>query len=76
MGNKRQGEDEVDEIEGEEAAPLPSREAMSLIDPSIGPRFPLEPSIPPPLTSPGTVDAGAAEPIDPPPSTGPVTESE
>jgi hypothetical protein len=31
-----------DEIEQETAAPLPSREAMSIIDPSAGPKIPYE----------------------------------
>jgi hypothetical protein len=36
--------DEDDEIEQENAAPLPSREAMSIIDVTPGPKIPYEPA--------------------------------
>jgi hypothetical protein len=44
MGDKRERPRKIDddEIEQENAAPLPSREAMSIIDPTPGPKIPYE----------------------------------
>jgi hypothetical protein len=45
MGKKPQDPKNIDEdeIENETAAPLPSREAMSIIDPTPGPKIPYQP---------------------------------
>jgi hypothetical protein len=45
MGTKRQDPKNIneDEIENESAAPLPSREAMSIIDVTPGPKIPYQP---------------------------------
>jgi hypothetical protein len=45
MGTKPQDPKNIDEdeIENESAAPLPSREAMSIIDPTPGPKIPYQP---------------------------------
>jgi hypothetical protein len=46
LGKKQQDPDRKidDEIEQENAAPLPSREAMSIIDVTPGPKIPYEPA--------------------------------
>jgi hypothetical protein len=45
MGKKPQDSKRIDEdeIANETAAPLPSREAMSIIDPTPGPKIPYQP---------------------------------
>jgi hypothetical protein len=62
MGTKPQDPKNIDEdeIENESAAPLPSREAMSIIDPTPGPKIPYQP--PDGFEDPGfTTDQGIEE---------------